>query len=51
VAAYSALLMSVTEGRCYGTGEMRKLLTEAGFGDIRHQDTACDRSIVTAVRQ
>ena len=51
VAAYSALLMSVTEGRCYGTGEMRALLTEAGFGDIRHQDTACDRSIVTAVRQ
>jgi len=29
---------------------MRKLLTEAGFGDIRHQDTACDRSIVTAVK-
>ncbi len=50
VAAYSALLMSVTEGRCYGTGEMRALLTEAGFTDIRHQDTACDRSIVTAVR-
>jgi SAM-dependent methyltransferase len=50
VAAYSALLMSVTEGRCYGTGEMRTLLTEAGFGDIRHQDTACDRSIVTAVK-
>ena len=23
----------------------------AGFGDIRHQDTACDRSIVTAVRK
>ena len=50
VAAYSALLMSVTEGRCYGTGEMRSLLTEAGFADIRHQDTACDRSIVTAVK-
>jgi O-methyltransferase domain len=50
VAAYSALLMSVTEGRCYGTGEMRDLMTAAGFTDIRHQDTACDRSIVTAVR-
>jgi len=50
VAAYSALLMSVTEGRCYGTGEMRELLTEAGFADIRYQDTACDRSIVTAVK-
>jgi hypothetical protein len=50
VAAYSALLMSVTEGRCYGTGEMRELLTEAGFVDVRHQDTACDRSIVTAIK-
>lgn len=50
VAAYSALLMSVTEGRCYGTGEMRALLTAAGFTDVRHQDTACDRSIVTAVK-
>lgn len=51
VAAYSALLMSVTEGRCYGTGEMRTLLTAAGFTDVRHQDTACDRSIVTAIRK
>ncbi len=50
VAAYSALLMSVTEGRCYGTGEMRELLNEAGFIDVRHQDTACDRSIVTAIK-
>ena len=50
VAAYSALLMSVTEGRCYGTGEMRELLNEAGFVDVRHQDTACDRSIVTAIK-
>jgi len=50
VAAYSALLMSVTEGRCYGIGEMREFLTEAGFTDIHHQDTACDRSIVTAVK-
>jgi hypothetical protein len=30
---------------------MRGLLTEAGFADIRHQDTACDRSIITAVKQ
>ena len=50
VAAYSSLLMSVTEGRCYGVGEIRAMLTEAGFGDVRHQDTACDRSIVTAVK-
>lgn len=50
VAAYSALLMSVTEGRCYAVSELRTYLTEAGFTDVRHVDTACDRSIVTAVK-
>lgn len=50
VAAYSALLMSVTEGRCYAVSELRTYLTAAGFTDIRHQETACDRSIVTAVK-
>lgn len=51
VTAYSALLMSVTEGRCYGVGEMRELLTEAGFGSFRFAETACDRSVITAVRK
>jgi hypothetical protein len=42
--------MSVTEGRCYGVGEMRELLAEAGFGSFRFTETACDRSVITAAR-
>ena len=38
VAAYSALLMSVTEGKCYATSEMETLLT------------AADRSVLTAIK-
>lgn len=48
VAKYSALLMSVTEGRCYSIAEMGMLLGEAGFSEVRHAATAADRSIVTA---
>jgi predicted O-methyltransferase YrrM len=48
VAKYSALLMSVTEGKCYSTAEMAALLGAAGFVDFRHEPTAADRSIVTA---
>ena len=48
VAKYSALLMNVTEGKCYSTAEMETLLGEAGFGDFTHTPTAVDRSIMTA---
>ena len=48
VAAYSALLMSVTEGKCYSTSEMEGLLTETGFGNFHFESTAADRSILTA---
>jgi predicted O-methyltransferase YrrM len=48
VASYSALLMSVTEGKCYATSEMEKLLTEAGFGGLTSTDTVADRSQLTA---
>lgn len=48
VAAYSALLMSVTEGRCYSISEMESYLGEAGFCDVNHQPTVADRSVVTA---
>lgn len=50
VARYSALLMAVTEGRCYSTHEMRALLVDAGFGDFRFAPTVVDRSVVTAVK-
>ena len=48
VAKYSALLMSVTEGKCYSVGEMETLLSEAGFRDVHYEPTTADRSIVTA---
>ena len=48
VAKYSALLMSVTEGKCYSIAEMAALLGAAGFVDFAHEPTATDRSIVTA---
>lgn len=47
VAKYSALLMSVTEGRCYSIAEMEALLGEAGFRDFRCEPTVADRSLVT----
>lgn len=48
VAKYSALLMNVTEGKCYSIAEMESLLGEAGFRDFHYEPTAADRSIVTA---
>jgi len=48
VAAYSALLMTITEGKCYSEGEMRDFLTEAGFVEVKYSPTAADRSIITA---
>jgi predicted nicotinamide N-methyase len=51
VAAYSALLMHSTEGRCYAVSEIRALLHEVGFGDVRFCETAADRSVITATRR
>ncbi len=48
VAKYSALLMSVTEGKCYSVAEMAALLGEAGFRDFHHEPTVADRSFITA---
>lgn len=48
VAKYSALLMSVTEGKCYSITEMETLLAAAGFRDFRYEPTVADRSLITA---
>lgn len=48
VAAYSALLMTITEGRCYSEAEMAEFLSAAGFSDIAYFPTAADRSVITA---
>jgi SAM-dependent methyltransferase len=48
VAKYSALLMAVTEGRCYAVSEMESLLGEAGYTDVSHAATVADRSVMMA---
>ncbi len=50
VAKYSALLMSVTEGKCYSIAEMTTLLNAAGFRDCHYEPTVADRSIMTATK-
>jgi hypothetical protein len=48
VAKYSALLMHMTEGRCYSIAEMRGYLSEIGFTGMTFTPTAADRSMITA---
>ncbi len=48
VAAYSALLMTITEGKCYSEKEMGNYLTRAGFSGVEHFPTAADRSVMIA---
>ncbi len=50
VAAYSALLMNITEGKCYSVAEMQGYLQEAGFGPADYFPTAADRSVMTAAK-
>lgn len=48
VAAYSALLMTITEGKCYSEREMADYLERAGFTSVACFPTAADRSVITA---
>ncbi len=48
VAAYSALLMTIAEGKCYSEKEMADYLGDAGFGGVACSPTAADRSVITA---
>jgi SAM-dependent methyltransferase len=50
VASYSALLMNITEGKCYSVTEMTGYLRAVGFSQFSFSDTAADRSILTAVK-
>ncbi len=50
VAAYSAMLMHSTEGKCYSTRETQTFLDELGFVDFQYRPTAADRGIVTATK-
>jgi SAM-dependent methyltransferase len=50
VAEYSALLMNITEGKCYSVAEMGRFLADAGFEWKEHQPTAVGRSYILARR-
>jgi hypothetical protein len=50
VAAYSALLMTITEGKCYSVAEINGYLREAGFQDGQFRPTAADRSVIVACK-
>ena len=47
----SVLLMSITEGRCYSTAEMRGWLEQAGFDWGTFGPTAIDRSYIVAQKR
>ena len=49
-AAYSALLMQVTQGKCYTPREYGTLLKELGFEVGSYQDTMGDRGFMTAIK-
>jgi predicted O-methyltransferase YrrM len=48
VAAYSALLMHSTQGKCYSTAEYEGFLEEVGFREFQFCTTAADRGAMTA---
>jgi 3-hydroxy-5-methyl-1-naphthoate 3-O-methyltransferase len=50
VAEYSALLMNISEGRCYSTAETETWLRELGFRNFHFQETAANRSFITATK-
>lgn len=50
-AEYSALLMNITQGKCYTPSEYGDLLQELGFEVGPYQDTIADRGFMTAVKR
>ena len=50
IAAYSVLLMHVTQGRCYSIAEMEGWLRDAGFSKPTLVPTAVERSALVAVK-
>jgi predicted O-methyltransferase YrrM len=51
VAEYSALLMNITQGKCYSPAELGALLEEADFFAGPYQDTVAHRGYLTAVKR
>jgi predicted O-methyltransferase YrrM len=48
IAAYSVLLMHVSQGRCYSVAEMESWMMDAGFGRPQWVPTALERSAALA---
>jgi len=48
IAEYSALLMNITEGKCYSMGEVRGFLNDQGFEWMEYQPTAVNRGFIVA---
>jgi len=51
VAEYSALLMNITQGKCYTAAEYAELMSGLGFEPGKYQDTVADRGFMTAVKR
>ena len=51
VAEYSALLMNITQGKCYSPAEYSVVLRETGFEPGSYQDTIGARGFMTAVKR
>lgn len=51
VAEYSALLMNITQGKCYSAAEYGAVLAELGFEVGSYQDTVSDRGFMSAVKR
>ncbi len=51
VAEYSALLMNITQGKCYSPAEYGSILEEFGFEVGPYQDTVADRGFMTAIKK
>ena len=50
VAEYSALLMNITQGKCYAPSEYGAVLEELNFKVGPYQDTIADRGFITAIK-
>jgi len=50
IAEYSVLLMFLSEGKCYSTAEMKQILEEIGYKDIKYRPTILNRSIITGIK-
>jgi SAM-dependent methyltransferase len=50
VAEYSALLMNITQGKCYSPAEYGALLEESSFQPGPYHHTIADRGFMTAVK-